>query len=133
MCILQAVTALDETSSGGVRQEMTPQEVPEVGSLVLTTSDHELASLYNSFLYLWDKLSAAAADEWRVWVDEGMPDLAVFVSKTGKSIAVIGRAEKRLVVAAARYLLAACPDCELELNPTAKEAFDQLHEKYSPA
>ncbi|GMI15713.1 hypothetical protein TrLO_g14060 [Triparma laevis f. longispina] len=134
MCLLQAVSQIFEKDEDA--KELESLEVPDVGTLSLTTANKELESLYNSFLFLWDEFSKGAELEWKAWAEnekEGggkWSDLATFVSTDGKCIAVIGRAEKRLVVAAARLLVFVLEDTgNMKLNPTAREAFNQLSNK----
>jgi len=90
-------------------------EVDGIGTMTLKGGGVELQELFRSFARLYSESGQAAGKEWQLWEDDGRPDLGAFVGTTGGNIAIIGRAEKRLVVAAARFIL----DNDLVANATS--------------
>lgn len=87
-------------------------DVAWFGTFHLQTLDVELQELFRSFSSICSRLASGAAKEWA--------DFAV-TGEFGANIRAIGRAEKRLVVCAARLLLQhSAPDSTSHLEAAAR-------------
>eukprot|EP00040_Diaphanoeca_grandis_P030761 m.182568 g.182568 ORF g.182568 m.182568 type:complete len:174 (-) comp32122_c0_seq1:379-900(-) len=133
--LLQATSLLPITNTAKSIRSTEVLEVPDIGTLSLKTSNLELISLYQSFVFLFNNLKAAAELEWSQWgrFVQGGGDpatLAAWIEAEASAIPVIGRAEKRLVVACSRHLLAhpdyiqACSS--VTMKQEVKDALSQL-------
>jgi hypothetical protein len=111
LCLLKAVSLLPKDDEQPL--SIPDLKVPGVGTLSIKNGgDVELRELFRSFSTLYSQIGGLSEIEWVKWgsyycgcEEQTTLNLGEWISDFGPNIGIIGRAEKRMVVASARLLL----------------------------